>query len=93
MLIWQNALHTLIRQRHPTPSCGDGKAYPQIAEEFAISYKMVANTCCSQLKAKLGARTLQELARGAIEYMARASSAGRAPRLHLTSPERGCRPE
>jgi two-component system invasion response regulator UvrY len=50
----------------------DGKAYAQIAEELAISYKTVANTC-SQLKAKLGARTLQELVRGAIEYMARAS--------------------
>lgn len=50
----------------------EGKAYTQIAEELAISYKTVANTC-SQLKAKLGARTLQELVRGAIEYMGRAS--------------------
>lgn len=50
----------------------DGKAYAQIADELAISYKTVANTC-SQLKTKLGARTLQELVRGAIEYMARAS--------------------
>jgi DNA-binding NarL/FixJ family response regulator len=50
----------------------DGKAYAQIAEDLGISYKTVANTC-SQLKSKLGARTLQELVRGAIEYMARAS--------------------
>jgi two-component system, NarL family, invasion response regulator UvrY len=46
----------------------DGKAYGQIAEELGLSYKTVANTC-SQLKSKLGAGTLQELVRGAIEYM------------------------
>jgi two-component system invasion response regulator UvrY len=50
----------------------EGKAYAQIAEALGVSYKTVANTC-SHLKVKLGARTLQELVRGAIEYMARAS--------------------
>jgi two-component system invasion response regulator UvrY len=46
----------------------EGKSYEQIARDFGVSYKTVANTC-SQLKAKLGARTLPELIRMAIEYL------------------------
>jgi two-component system invasion response regulator UvrY len=55
----------------------EGKTYDQIARDFGVSYKTVANTC-SQLKVKLGARTLPELIRMAIEYLA--SSPGRAGR-------------
>jgi two-component system, NarL family, invasion response regulator UvrY len=53
----------------------EGKTYDQIARDFGVSYKTVANTC-SQLKVKLGARTLPELIRMAIEYLS--SSPGRA---------------
>jgi DNA-binding NarL/FixJ family response regulator len=55
----------------------EGKTYDQIARDFGVSYKTVANTC-SQLKVKLGARTLPELIRMAIEYLS--SSPGRAGR-------------
>ncbi|MGQ4273732.1 response regulator transcription factor [Terrihabitans sp. B22-R8] len=47
----------------------EGRGYSQIAEELGISYKTVANTC-SQLRAKLGASTLPELVRCAIQYVA-----------------------
>jgi two-component system, NarL family, invasion response regulator UvrY len=53
----------------------EGKSYDQIAQELGVSYKTVANTS-SQLKVKLGARTLPELIRMAIEYLS--SSPGRA---------------
>lgn len=53
----------------------EGKSYDQIARELGVSYKTVANTC-SQLKVKLGARTLPELVRMAIEYLS--SSPGSA---------------
>jgi hypothetical protein len=39
-----------------------------IAEHLHVSYKTVANTC-TQLKAKLGVRTLPELMRVAIKYL------------------------
>lgn len=47
----------------------DGKSYGEIAVELGVSYKTVANNC-SQLKSKLGARTLPELIRMAIEFLA-----------------------
>jgi DNA-binding NarL/FixJ family response regulator len=52
----------------------EGRSYDRIAQDLGVSYKTVANTC-SQLKAKLGARTLPELVRMAIEYLS--SSPGR----------------
>jgi DNA-binding NarL/FixJ family response regulator len=55
----------------------EGKPYGRIAEELAVSYKTVVNTC-SQLKDKLRARNLPELIRAAVQYMA-GTSAGRPP--------------
>jgi two-component system, NarL family, invasion response regulator UvrY len=55
----------------------EGRSYDQIARDFGVSYKTVANTC-SRLKVKLGARTLPELIRMAIEYLS--SSPGNAER-------------
>jgi len=52
----------------------EGKAYGQIAEELGVSYKTVANTC-SQLKVKLGASSLPELIRSAIQYVSSSPSA------------------
>ena len=48
-----------------------------IAENLHVSYKTVANTC-TQLKAKLGVRTLPELMRIAIQHLP--SATARAPR-------------
>ena len=45
---------------------GSGKRHSEIADELNISYKTVANTC-SLLKSKLGAKTLSDLVRIAIE--------------------------
>jgi DNA-binding CsgD family transcriptional regulator len=46
----------------------EGKPYGVIAEHLHVSYKTVANTC-TQLKAKLGVRTLPELMRIAIQHL------------------------
>ena len=46
----------------------EGKSYGHIAEEVSVSYKTVVNTC-SQLKQKLGARTLPELIRMAVQLL------------------------
>jgi two-component system invasion response regulator UvrY len=54
----------------------EGKSYDQIARDFGVSYKTVANTC-SQLKVKLGARTLPELIRTAIAYLSSSPDAAR----------------
>ena len=51
----------------------EGKTYEQMGDELGVSYKTVANTC-SQLKVKLGARSLAELIRMAIEYLSSSSS-------------------
>jgi DNA-binding NarL/FixJ family response regulator len=45
---------------------GQGKRHSDIAEQLNLSYKTVANTS-SQLKAKLGAKSLADLIRIAIE--------------------------
>jgi len=45
-----------------------GKPYSEIAEELHVSYKTVVNTC-AQLKSKLGARSLPELMRIAIQHL------------------------
>ena len=47
----------------------EGKPYGRIAEELKVSYKTVVNTG-SQLKEKLNARTLPELIRAAVQYLA-----------------------
>lgn len=47
----------------------DGRDYTQIAEELGVSYKTVANAC-SHLKTKLGAASLPELIRRAIQCVA-----------------------
>jgi two-component system invasion response regulator UvrY len=46
----------------------EGRPYNEIAEELHVSYKTVVNTC-AQLKAKLGARSLPELMRIAIQHL------------------------
>ena len=46
----------------------EGKPYGRIAEELAVSYKTVVNTC-SQLKQKLNARSLPELIRIAVQVL------------------------
>jgi two-component system, NarL family, invasion response regulator UvrY len=51
----------------------EGKTYEQIGDELGVSYKTVANNCAS-LKVKLGAHSLAELIRMAIEYLASSSS-------------------
>jgi hypothetical protein len=48
----------------------EGKPCGVIAEHLHVSYKTVANTC-TQLKAKLGVRTLPELKRIAIQHLPR----------------------
>jgi len=53
----------------------EGKDYQRIADELGISYKTVANTS-SMLKTKLGATSLPELVRAAIQYLS-SSPAGR----------------
>lgn len=53
----------------------EGKPYGVIAEHLHVSYKTVANTC-TQLKAKLGVRTLPELMRIAIQHLPAASWRG-----------------
>jgi hypothetical protein len=58
----------------------EGKPYGVIAEHLHVSYKTVANTC-TQLKAKLGVRTLPELMRIAIQHLPSAN--GRAQRSPL----------
>ncbi|MBS7544665.1 response regulator transcription factor [Ancylobacter oerskovii] len=58
----------------------DGRDYTQIADELGVSYKTVANTC-SQLKAKLGAASLPELVRRAIQYVSTSPANGRTGRL------------
>jgi two-component system invasion response regulator UvrY len=46
----------------------EGKPYGQIAETLNVSYKTVANQC-SQLKHKMGARSLSELIRFAVQHV------------------------
>lgn len=53
----------------------EGKPYGEIAEELEVSYKTVANIC-TQLKAKLGARSRPELMRIAIQYLPESAQLG-----------------
>lgn len=57
-----------IRELQTLALVAEGKPYGVIAENMNVSYKTIANTC-TQLKAKLGVRTLPELMRIAIEHL------------------------
>ena len=58
-----------VREQKALALLAEGKPYRAIAERLQVSYKTVANTC-TELKAKLGARSLPELMRIAIELLA-----------------------
>jgi len=66
-----------VREQKTLALLAEGKSYGVIAEHLHVSYKTVANTC-TQLKAKLGVRTLPELMRIAIQHLP--SVAARPPR-------------
>ena len=57
-----------VRELQTLALIAEGKSYGNIAEELSISYKTVANTT-SQIKTKLGTRTLPELMRIAIQHL------------------------
>jgi len=57
-----------LRELETMALIAEGKPYGVIAQQLNLSYKTVANTC-TKLKAKLGAHTLNELMRLAIEYL------------------------
>jgi two-component system, NarL family, invasion response regulator UvrY len=66
-----------VRELQTLALLAEGKPYGVIAEHLNVSYKTVANTC-TQLKAKLGVRTLPELMRIAIQHLPTAN--GKTPR-------------
>lgn len=57
-----------LRELQTISLIAEGKAYSEIAEELHVSYKTVVNTS-AQLKTKLGARSLPELMRIAIQHL------------------------
>jgi two-component system, NarL family, invasion response regulator UvrY len=57
-----------LRELQTLELIAQGKQYAAIAEELHVSYKTVANTC-SQIKTKLGAKSLPELMRIAIDHL------------------------
>ena len=59
-----------VRELQTLALVAEGKPY---AEHLHVSYKTVTNTC-TQLKAKLGVRTLPELMRIAIQHLPSASA-------------------
>ena len=64
-----NPLNALtVRELQTLSLISEGKSYGVIADELNISYKTVANTT-SQIKSKLGARSLPELMRLAIQHL------------------------
>lgn len=62
-----------VRELQTLALISEGKSYGDIADELSISYKTVANTT-SQIKNKLGARSLPELMRIAIQHLPAPSS-------------------
>ena len=62
-----------MRELQTLALVAEGKPYGVIAENLHVSYKTVANTC-TQLKAKLGVRTLPELRRIAIQHLPSATA-------------------
>ena len=73
-----------VRELQTLALVAEGKPYGVIAEHLHVSYKTVANTC-TQLKAKLGVRTLPELMRIAIQIFRRRPRKPRASGLELPS--------
>lgn len=64
-----NPLQALsVREIQTLSLIAEGKSYGIIAEDLNVSYKTVANTT-SQIKMKLGVRSLPELMRVAIQHM------------------------
>jgi two-component system, NarL family, invasion response regulator UvrY len=64
-----NPLRTMsLRELQTLALIAEGKPYAEIADQLHVSYKTIANTC-TQLKAKLGVRTLPELMRIAIQHL------------------------
>lgn len=64
-----NPLHGMtLRELQTLELIAQGKPYGDIAEELHVSYKTVANTC-SQIKAKLGVKSLPEIMRIAIDHL------------------------
>lgn len=59
------------RERQILALLGLGRSHGAIAEELAVSYKTVANAC-SQMRNKLGARSLADLIRIAVQAAERA---------------------
>ncbi|WP_407528941.1 response regulator [Methylobacterium oryzisoli] len=59
------------RERQILALLGAGRSHGAIAEELAVSYKTVANAC-SQMRHKLGARSLADLIRIAVREGERA---------------------
>lgn len=57
-----------LRELQTLELIAQGKQYAAIAEELNVSYKTIANTC-SQIKAKLGVKSLPELMRIAIDHL------------------------
>jgi len=61
-----------VRELQILALIAEGKSYGVVAEDLNVSYKTVANTT-SQIKTKLGARSLPELMRIAIQHLPDAS--------------------
>jgi two-component system, NarL family, invasion response regulator UvrY len=57
-----------LRELQTLALVAEGKPYGIIADQLNVSYKTVANTC-TQLKSKLGAQTLPELMRIALDHL------------------------
>jgi two-component system, NarL family, invasion response regulator UvrY len=57
-----------LRELQTLELIAQGKQYTAIAEELHVSYKTIANTC-SQIKTKLGVKSLPELMRIAIDHL------------------------
>jgi len=57
-----------LRELQTLQLIAEGKPYGIIAQELNVSYKTIANTC-SQIKNKLGARSLPELMRIALKHL------------------------
>lgn len=60
--------HLTLRELQTLALVAEGKPYGIIADRLNVSYKTVANTC-AQLKGKLGAHSLSQLMRIAIEHL------------------------
>lgn len=57
-----------LRELQTLELIAQGKQYSAIADELHVSYKTIANTC-SQIKTKLGVKSLPELMRIAIDHL------------------------